>query len=92
MKKLGKVLKTAKIRNGRARSTPGVLETIKGDAPLNHRSMPKPNQEQAVDVQPGTATKRGPGRPPLEESAKIQEERRAAQEAVSEKQSTRPTK
>ena len=63
------------------------------------------SQEQAVDVQHGTATKRGPGRPLLEESAKIQEERKAAQEAkraanppsrksqrVSEKQSTRPTK
>jgi hypothetical protein len=60
------------------------------------------SQEQAVDVQPGTATKRGPGRPLLEESAKIQEERKAAQEAkraanppsrksqrVSEKQGTR---
>jgi hypothetical protein len=39
------------------------------------------SQEQVVDVQPGTATKRGPGRPPLEESAKMQEERKVAQEA-----------
>jgi hypothetical protein len=34
------------------------------------------SQEQAVDIQLGTATKRGPGRPPLQDLAKIQEERR----------------
>ena len=63
------------------------------------------SQEQAAGVQPETATKRGPGRPPLEESAKIREERKVAQEAkraanppsrtsqrVSEKQSTRAPK
>ena len=33
------------------------------------------------NFKPGTATKRGPGRPPLEESAKIQEARKVAQEA-----------
>jgi hypothetical protein len=39
------------------------------------------SQEQAVGTQPETATKRGPGRPLLEESAKLKEERKAAQEA-----------
>jgi hypothetical protein len=44
------------------------------------------SQERAVGTQSGAATKRGPGRPILEESAKFQEERKVTQESKREEE------